>query len=286
MSNNISPIIQVAELLKIYPAKNLVLLDASGGKNARANYESKHLDGAIFVDVDKQLAEIKDDFSNGGRHPLPAIENFTETLFKLGISSKNHVVIYDDVNGSNAAARFWWMLKSVGHDKVQVLNGGLQEAEKMDFPTNSKIETPPVTERYKIESWKLPLIDIAEVEKISQNKNYLVIDVRSIERYNGEKEPIDLIAGHIPGAINVPFTANMDENGLFLLPGELKITYQTIFDGRDTEKIIVHCGSGITACHTILAIAYAGLQIPTLYVGSWSEWSRNNKTIATKSNGL
>ncbi len=281
MSNKISPIIQAAELLKIYQAENLVLVDASNGKNARSNYEEKHLAGAIFVDADTQLADIKD-FSNGGRHPLPAIEKFAETLSNLGISSTSHVVVYDDANGANAAARFWWMLKSVGHNKVQVLNGGIKEAEKIGFPVNSKIETPSLTEPYTIVNWQLPLADINEVERVSENENYLVIDVRSAERFNGEQEPIDLIAGHIPGAVNVPLTSNLDEHGLFLLPAELKSIYQDFFQDKGPENIIVHCGSGVTACHTILAMAYAGLAIPKLYVGSWSEWSRNNKTIATK----
>jgi thiosulfate/3-mercaptopyruvate sulfurtransferase len=281
MTDNISPIIQAIELLKIYQSESLVLVDVSNGKNSRVNYEDKHLDQALYVDLNTQLANIKEDLSNGGRHPLPSVIQFSKTLASLGISSKSHVVIYDDKNGSNAAARFWWMLKSVGHDKVQVLNGGLQEAEKIGYPTNSKIKIPTPVENYEIEMWKLPLADILEVEKVSQDENYIIIDVRDNERYTGEKETIDLVAGHIPGAVNVPFTTNLDGNGLFLTPTELKTKYQKVFNKKESENIIVHCGSGVTACHTLLAIAYAGLKIPKLYVGSWSEWSRNNKTIAT-----
>lgn len=282
MTAIISSIIQPTELLEIYQTENLVLVDVSNGKDAKINYDKKHLDGALYVDLNTQLANIKADLSNGGRHPLPDVKAFLETLTNLGISTKSHVVIYDDKNGTNAAARFWWMLKSVGHDKVQVLNGGLQAAEKIGLPTNSKIEIPIPSESYDITMWKLPLADIFEVEKVSQDENYLVIDVRDSERFNGEIEPIDLLAGHIPGAINIPYTTNMNGNGSFLSSEELQVKYQKIFKTRRAENIIVHCGSGVTACHTLLAIAHAGLEIPKLYVGSWSEWSRNNKTIATK----
>jgi thiosulfate/3-mercaptopyruvate sulfurtransferase len=282
MTQNTSPIIQVAELLNLYPSENLVLIDASNGKNAKDNYQQKHLESALFVDTNTQLANITNDTSTGGRHPLPSIEKFIETLSKLGISAESHVVIYDDKNGSNAAARFWWMLKSIGHEKVQVLNGGIQEAEKIGFPMSSKIETANQSKLYNAKKWELPLTNIDEVEKVSQDPNYIVIDVRDSDRYHGEKEPIDLIAGHIPGTINIPFTTNLDENGLFLSPEKLKKNYKNIFNTIQNENIIVHCGSGITACHTLLAIAYSGLEIPKLYVGSWSEWSRNNKKIATK----
>ena len=280
-TKNISPIIQASELLELYKSKNLVIVDTSNGKNAKENYEQKHLDGALFVDLNTQLADIKEDFSIGGRHPLPKIEDFTETVANLGISPASHVVIYDDKNGSNAAARLWWMLKSLGHEKVQVLNGGFQEAEKIHFPTSSKTEIVAKAEAYKTKNWKLQIATIDEVEKVSQDKNHIVIDVRDVERYNGETEPIDLVAGHIPGAINIPFTENLDKNGLFLTPNELKEKYSKVFEKVKTENTIVHCGSGVTACHTLLAIAYAELEIPKLYVGSWSEWSRNNKTKAT-----
>jgi thiosulfate/3-mercaptopyruvate sulfurtransferase len=282
MNQNIPPIIESAALLKLYKSDFLVLIDARSGKNAKANYGEKHLEGALFVDLEKQLAEIKEDASNGGRHPLPKIENFAKTLSDLGISEKSHVVIYDDKNGANAAARFWWMLKAVGHEKVQVLDGGLQAAEKSNFPTSAKTEIITKAALYKVDNWKLPITTIGEVETVSQDKNHIVIDVRETSRYNGETEPIDLIAGHIPGAINIPFTENLDENGLFLPPTELKEKYSKIFENVKPENIIVHCGSGVTACHSLLAIAYAKLEIPKLYVGSWSEWSRNGKKIKTK----
>jgi thiosulfate/3-mercaptopyruvate sulfurtransferase len=231
--------------------------------------------------LNTQLADIKEDLSIGGRHPLPKLEDFLQTISNLGISPESHVIIYDDKNGANAAARFWWMLKAIGHEKVQVLDGGFQEAAKHDFPMCSKPTIIKPTDSYQISDWKLPTATIAEVENVSQSANHLVIDVREQARFNGETEPIDLIAGHIPGAKNVPFAENLDENGLFLAPDALKTKYENIFENIQSENIIFHCGSGVTACHSILALAHAKMEIPKLYVGSWSEWSRNNKPIAT-----
>lgn len=278
-----SPIIQVHELLDLYQSENLVLVDTSGGKDAKTNYATKHLDRALFVDVNTQLADIKADLSKGGRHPLPTLQQFSEVLTTLGITPKSHVVVYDDLQGANAAARFWWMLKSIGHEAVQVLDGGFQEAVRIGFPTQSGATVPvPATSVYPLKKWNLPLTDLREVEKVSNDKNYRVIDVRSRERYDGDTEPIDLIAGHIPGAINIPFTENLGANGQFLSPADLNKKYKDLLRNAGPENTIVHCGSGVTACHTLLAMDIAGLELPKLYVGSWSEWSRCDKPIATR----
>jgi thiosulfate/3-mercaptopyruvate sulfurtransferase len=278
----LSPIIETVELLKIYQHTDMMIFDVSTGKNARANYEQEHIPGAYFVDLNTQLADIKNDFADGGRHPLPTAAAFAKTLTDLGISKNKHIVIYDDNNGSNAAARFWWMLKSAGHEKVQVLNGGINEAKKNNFPMSATMEIiKPASESYVIDQWMLPTIEMQAVENISQNPDYLVIDVRSKERYDGKIEPIDLIAGHIPGAVNMPFTENINDQGLFLDPQVLRNKYEQLFNHIKSENIIVHCGSGVTACHTLLALAYAEMDIPKLYVGSWSEWSRNDKTMST-----
>ena len=272
----ISPIIEVDDLLKIYKNSDVMIFDASNSEMARSNYENEHLEGAFFVDKNTQLADIKTDLSKGGRHPLPEIESFSRTLTDLGITKDKHIVIYDKKNGSNAAARFWWMLKFVGHEKVQVLNGGLNKAKQKSFPLSSKKEISiPVSEPYQVGKWKLPTIEIKDIERVTQNTNYLIIDVRDKDRYDGKSEPIDLIAGHIPGAINVPFTENLDQSGLFLKPLELRNKYKTLFGEIQSKNIVIHCGSGVTACHTILALDCAEIEVPNLYVGSWSEWSRN-----------
>jgi thiosulfate/3-mercaptopyruvate sulfurtransferase len=270
-----SPIIQPTELLELNP-EEFILFDASAGSKTR--YEESHLNGAFFIDVNTELANIAD-FSVGGRHPLPTLEQFATVLQKFGVTKNSHIIVYDDKNAANAAARFWWMLKAIGHQKVQVLNGGFNAAIEAGFTTNAALPFANKAGHYNITNWNLPLADINEVEEASKTGSQTIVDVRDANRYAGLTEPIDLIAGHIPNAINIPFTENLDENGFFLAPEILKQKYQAAFDKVTTENIIVHCGSGITACHTLLAMNYANLQIPKLYVGSWSEWSRNEKEM-------
>ncbi|PKF75204.1 sulfurtransferase [Chryseobacterium sp. PMSZPI] len=277
-----SPIISPSEL-KTLSSESLIILDARTGKDVYQNYLDKHIKGARFIDLDKDLADIGEDAAFGGRHPLPGIEKFAETLSKLGISEDSHIVIYDDKNGSNAAARAWWMLKAFGLENVQVLDGGMQAAEKdgVDFSSGEKIFDKTLL--IKKENWSLPISNLEDVENELKKNSSTVIDVRDAYRYRGESEPIDLVAGHIPGAINIPFSENLDENGNFLRPEVLKEKYKNVLKNRP-EKLIIHCGSGVTACHTILALAHAGLKIPNLYVGSWSEWSRREGKEIVKDN--
>lgn len=275
MKQKISPIIQPTELVNLNPDQ-YVLIDASAGSKAR--FDAEHLAGAFYIDLNTDLANIGN-FAHGGRHPLPEITQFTNVLRKFGIAKETHVIIYDDKNAGNAAARFWWMLSGIGHENVQVVNGGYNAAVKAGFTTNDTIEIPKAVDEYKITAWNLPLANINEVEIASKTGNQTIVDVRDADRYAGLTEPIDLIAGHIPGAINIPFTGNLDEKGLFLEPAVLKAKYEKELAGKASENVIVHCGSGVTACHMLLAMDYAGLAIPKLYVGSWSEWSRNDKDM-------
>jgi thiosulfate/3-mercaptopyruvate sulfurtransferase len=174
------------------------------------------------------------------------------------------------------------MLRSIGHQKVQVLSGGIQAAIQAGFPTSSVVEVPTQVELYPIQSWQWPTIDLQGMDEMILKDNFVVIDVREPQRFKGETEPIDLVAGHIPGAINIPFTTNLDENGFFLSPEELKVNYQKVFENIPEENRVVHCGSGVTACQTLLAMTVAGLSLPKLYVVSWSEWSRNNREIVVE----
>ncbi len=276
----ISPIIEAKELVELNKISKLIIVDASFEAIAQQRYLQSHLAGALRVDMNKDLADIKSDFANGGRHPLPTPVQFSKTLTNLGICPNCHIIIYDYSDALNVAARFWWMLKSAGISKVQVINGGYKAAINSGFPVSSGIEIPQIIEPYNFTNWLLPLADMEEVEMVRQNADYLVLDVRSKERFDGILETLDLVAGHIPGAVNVPLVSNLDNHGFFLSPEILKEKYLKVIDNRKPENVIVHCGSGVTACHTLLAMAYAGIEIPKLYVGSWSEWSRNNKPMA------
>ncbi len=273
--NYFNPIINTQQLFEIFQNDNIRLIEVSNNKFAKKNYEEIHLQNASFIDVNSELSTINIDLSIGGRHPLPSIKKFLDILSNYGISNDSHVILYDRNNGANAAARLWWMLKAIGHEKVQVLDGGFQEAVKNNFPISNV--KPITTKAVPIiaSKWKLPLVDINFVRNASLDSNYSIIDVRESKRFLGEFEPIDLIAGHIPNAINITFSENLDHKGLFLNQKQIKHKYIDALHGKDLNKIIIHCGSGVTACHSILAFYYAGLPIPSLYVGSWSEWSRN-----------
>jgi thiosulfate/3-mercaptopyruvate sulfurtransferase len=270
-------IINLEELQTIIHEKETIILDARVGENARQNYLQQHIKGARFIDLDNDLAAHTHNPSQGGRHPLPEIFDFSKTISELGIKEDSQVVIYDDKAGANAAARAWWMLKSFGIENVKVINGGFQDLSGLEMSSGEEKYHQSVI---KIpEKWKLATTTIDEVENLLQNNNAVVIDVRDAYRYLGESEPIDPIAGHIPGAINLPFSINLDGENRFLSPEILKEKYQHLFQNPNQE-IIVHCGSGVTACHTILAMDYAGLPMPKLFVGSWSEWCRSSKAIA------
>ena len=234
--------------------------DLTDPKKGRATYKAGHLPGAVFVDLDTDLAGPP---GIGGRHPLPDHRRFSETLGRLGISSNSHVVVYDDVAG-RIAARMWWMLRAIGHENVQLLDGGLTAWE-------GEIET----------GWVEPTATVypdtagfGGVAKYDQLDGRTVVDARDGARYRGEHEPVDPKAGHIPGAINITTSRNLDESGRFLDTSSLADVYAGL--GSD---VVVSCGSGVTACHDALAMVVAGLEMPNVYVGSFSEWSRRDLPV-------
>lgn len=276
---SIISIISPSQALKL---THVVIIDArAGGPDAHERFLKGHWENALYVDLDKDLSKKSENPAFGGRHPLPDLKEFAKLLGKLGISPSTHVLVYDDKGGGNAAARFWWMMKSIGHEKIQVVDGGLNGLLNVGATITHEVTMPKEVSSYPVQDWKLPQVDIDIVEKTSQGlTNFKIMDVRENFRYRGEREPIDLVAGHIPGAINVPFMDNLNTDGSFKSPAELEEKYNNIV-GDHPENIIVHCGSGVTACHALLAMDYAGINGSKLYVGSWSEWSRREKPIAT-----
>lgn len=277
----VPPIISPEELASAMHNDLIVLIDAGSGAQAYERYQKKHIVGAHYIDLNEDLAQISTDAKNGGRHPLPTPHDFAEVLKRVGVTRESHVIVYDDKNASNAAARFWWMMRAAGFEKTQVLDGGLQAAESAGLSVTSEVPKTTASELHDLHEWKLPVTDLEGVGHFSTNPDHIIIDVREAERYNGETEPIDLVAGHIPNAVNLPFKNNLAENGRFKKPEILKTYFTENLGTFDPEKTAVHCGSGVTACHTLLAMEYADLPLPKLYVGSWSEWSRNDKPIAT-----
>lgn len=277
-----SPLIDIYTLKDQLDAEKLLILDATNKPGAYDSYLQAHLPGALFVDLEQQLSELSGSPADGGRHPLPTPIAFANTLGQLGISPSTHVVVYDDNHSTNAAARFWWMLRALGHKHVQVLDGGMAAARRAGMVLHAGKEQAKPSDPYPQKEWILPLANLEEVKQASVDHNQLIIDVRSSERYLGLSEPIDQKAGHIPGAINIPLASNLDPDGKFIDRLAIRKKYQEVIAQRDASNVIVHCGSGVTACHTLLAFDYAGLAIPKLYVGSWSEWSSNDLPVHFK----
>ena len=276
----ISPVISAADVIKLKGKQHPVLIDARTGPDALEKYNKEHLEDALYADLEKDLSLKGPDPSKGGRHPLPPVKDFAALLGRLGIDPSSHVIVYDDKGGANAAARFWWMLKALGHQKVQVLDGGLTAALQAGMAVSDKIPEIKSRPTYPADKWLLPTANADAVAHAVADPGSLVIDVREGFRYRGESEPIDTVAGHIPGAVNIPYIENLDSGGNFLSADELNKKYSKVMSGRNSGNVIVHCGSGVTACHTLLAMDHAGMEIPQLYVGSWSEWSRNDRPVA------
>jgi thiosulfate/3-mercaptopyruvate sulfurtransferase len=233
------------------------------GRSGRAAYDGGHLPGAVFVDLDTVLAAPASPAA--GRHPLPDPEAFAQGLGALGIGDDDTVVAYDDAGGV-MAARLVWMLRAVGHDAA-LLDGGLLA---YDGPLETDTPARP-TARFTPRPW--PAARLASIDDAADAAN-VVIDARQRERFRGDEEPLDPRAGHIPGAHSVPARENVDASGRFLPPEQLreKLAEAGVVPGA---PVVSYCGSGVTACHNLLAIEHAGLGEGRLYPGSWSQWSHD-----------
>jgi len=259
----VGPLIDAAWLAEHAGDPDLRIIDFRwylDGRSARAAYDAGHIPGAVFVD----LAEVTAD-SGPGRHPIPTAKQFAGAMAAAGVNKQTRVAVYDDAGGS-IAARLWWLLRHFGHRQAAVLDGGLQawtgelSTEPVEPPAGDfqAIETPgEVVDRKAVR------------ERAAET---ILLDARAGERYRGESEPVDPRAGHIPGALNAPWLENLRPDGRLLSPAELRAHYRHL-GVKDGGTVIVHCGSGVTACHHVLAMEVSGLKQPRLYEGSWSDWS-------------
>jgi thiosulfate/3-mercaptopyruvate sulfurtransferase len=276
-----SPLIEITDPRVFDPT--IILIDVRAGANACERYLQGHLPNAVLATLDDDLAVHPDDAANGGRHPLPSLEDFAATLTRWGITPDSHVVVYDDKNAAMGGARLWWMLRSIGHTHVQVLNGGLKAATDEGVKLSTE-EYQPIAASvpYPIPDEYSNTANLEEVKEAAGADNRVVIDVREGARYLGQTEPLDLVAGHIPGAVNLFYSNSLSPDGKYLTSQALATLYKAAIGEFKPEDVIVHCGSGVTACHTLLGMEYAGIKGPKLYVGSWSEWSRRDLPIATE----
>ncbi|MEU6925373.1 MULTISPECIES: sulfurtransferase [unclassified Streptomyces] len=250
-----------------------VLLDVRwqlGGPHGRPDYEAGHLPGAVFVDLDAELAGPA---GSGGRHPLPDPEEFGAVMRRAGVSRDTPVVVYDGGQGW-AAARAWWLLRWTGHEDVRVLDGGLAA-----WPGEIQKEVPaPAEGDFRPVPGALPLLDADGAAALARSG--LLLDARAAERYRGDVEPIDRVGGHIPGAVSAPTSENTGEDGRFLDAEALAARFEGLGADR-ADEIGVYCGSGVSGAHEVLALAVAGIPA-ALYAGSWSEWSGDaSRPVAT-----
>lgn len=232
-----------------------------------AQYRSAHIPGALFAHIDRDLSAPKT--GRNGRHPLPAPEVAAALFGRLGIDASHQVIAYDQGSGMYAS-RLWWMLRWLGHDAVAVLDGGFDRWVKEGLPV-----TPTVPHVHEVNFVARPVacaVDAATVQANLDGGAMVLIDARAPERYRGEVEPLDPTAGHIPGALNRPYPNNLGPDGTFKPAAVLRGEFEALLQGSAGPVVVHQCGSGVSACHNVLAMEVAGLPGTRLYPGSWSEW--------------
>ena len=242
---------------------------------ADALFAEMHIAGATQAHLDRDLS-AKDPANavNGGRHPLPKRELFAQTARGLGINKATQVVVYDR-NGVNYCGRLWWMLKWAGHEAVAVLDGGLAAWMASGGAVESGPATPRAPSDWTLQPPLRELVTAADVLAHLDQPDQTLIDARAAPRYRGEVEPLDPVAGHIPGALNRPFGLNLDEQGRFKPADTLRAEFEALLAGRDPASVVHQCGSGVSALPNLLAMEVAGFAPTRLFAGSWSEWCRD-----------
>ncbi|MFA6985846.1 MAG: sulfurtransferase [Arenimonas sp.] len=250
--------------------------DADAGERA---WRSAHLPGAGYVHLDRDLSDHRKAASEG-RHPLPDADAFCATLERLGITRQSQVVVYDAADGAMAAARFWWLMRLLGHRRVAVLDGGFARWTELGLAIETQAPTP-VTGDYRASYDTSAIATADEVMRRLGEPSGWILDARAPERFRGEVEPLDPVAGHIPGAVNRPYADNL-HGGRYRPAETLRNEFNALLAGRAPGEVLLNCGSGVTACHNLLAMEHAGLHGARIYAGSWSGWiSDPTRPVAT-----
>jgi thiosulfate/3-mercaptopyruvate sulfurtransferase len=280
-------LITASELSPHLKDKNWAVVDCrfslDDTQRGQRDYLEAHIPGAVYAHLDRDLSG-KIIRGKTGRHPLPKMKTFAVTLSAWGIDAETQVVVYDDAGGS-VAARLWWMLNWAGHRLVALLDGGWPSWHKTGLPVRGG---PEYRQLKHFEPHEIPgaYVDAGQVLEITADSRYLILDARSAPRFRGELEPIDPVAGHIPGAVSAPFEENLAPDGTFLPLNALRGRFERLMKSVSPENVICYCGSGVTAAHNLFAIAHAGLGMGRLYAGSWSEWIADPaRPVATGSGG-
>ena len=255
------------------------LMNPAAGEQA---YRQAHIPGAVYANLDTALSDQgmfdphgvhhpNPDAASGGRHPLPAREKFAMWLSGVGFTNDMQAVVYDR-NNANYCGRLWWMLKWAGHDAVAMLDGGLQAWQACGADVTGREEPTHFQSNFELRSPLRKLATLRDVEQGLGSAAQTLIDARATPRYKGEVEPLDPVAGHIPGALNRPFASNLGPDGKFKAPAQLRQEFESLLAGRDASSVVHHCGSGVSAVPNLVAMELAGYPPAALFAGSWSEW--------------
>ncbi len=240
-------------------------------------YAKSHVAGAVFARLDRDLSAVKT--GRNGRHPLPTPEAAAAVFGRLGVDATRQVVAYDQGDGL-FASRAWWMLRWLGHDKAAVLDGGFAKWLREGRPVSTE---PLIAKPTKFAPIRVrPTVNATGVTASLPRHDLVLLDARAAERYRGDVEPVDAVAGHIPGALNRPYARNLAADGTFRPARELRGEFDAMLHGRAADDVVHYCGSGVSACHNLLAMSIAGYPLTRLYPGSWSEWSADPKRPVAK----
>jgi thiosulfate/3-mercaptopyruvate sulfurtransferase len=258
-------------------------LDARAEPHANQAFAVAHVCGALRADLEADLSARRDPIE-GGRHPLPAMQEWRARLGSWGIGPSTPVVIYDASGGGMAAARAWWMLRAIGHERVSVVDGGWQalQAAGVCIERGEARAPAAILEPYPSSVRDWPVVDATFVERVRNEPTWRVIDARAPERYSGDIEPLDPVAGHIPGARNLYWQSQLREDGRIDSCERLEARFREALEGVSPSRVVCYCGSGVTACHLLWAMEACGLPGARLYVGSWSEWCRQGRPCARR----
>jgi thiosulfate/3-mercaptopyruvate sulfurtransferase len=275
-------VLTLSTLLRNEPGRVLVLdcsHELSNPASGLAAYNLSHLPPAYFISIDNTLSGKM--IGKNGRHPLPDRSELVQAMRLLGADDDTQIVAYDNAGGMYAA-RLWWLMRWLGHSAVAVLDGGINAWQAAGLPCTDKTPAAPQKGTFSARPPLVSTVNYADVKANLSTKRQLLIDARGADRYRGENETLDPIGGHIPGAVNHVFRLNLNEAGLFKSPEALHSTFKSLIGNRSGADIVMQCGSGVTACHNLLAFEVAGISGASLYPGSWSEWcTQEGAEIAT-----
>ena len=280
-----STLVSAQQLRECNPREVLIVdcrFELSDVERGARDYAKAHIPGAVYADLNRDLSDLSK--IGVGRHPLPDADQFSKVLGAWSWHPDTFVVAYDDAGGALAAARLWWMLRLAGSRRVAVLDGGISAWTKAGFELDANVRSRGQSPTdVAFDESQIVMTD--ELQRLSADPQALLLDARGAPRYRGDVEPIDRVAGHVPGARNRPFSDNLDANGQFKQAAQLRSEFDAIRGSHAPRDVIHMCGSGVTACHNLLAMEHAGLHGSRVYAPSWSGWiADSNRAIAVGEN--